>query len=153
MCVYVHAHACINHPLELADLKLIWSLSPLLWLNTVTKSNLGSKGLIWFLAPSHCLPGRKVMAGRNSVTRTEVEIMEECCFLACSACLLIQSKMACPRAVELPTVSWVLPHQSFTKKILPQTHPQAKLMEALSKLRFLFADNSSFCPVNKLTKN
>lgn len=93
------------------------------------------------------------MAGRYSVTRTEVEIMEECCFLACSACLLLQPKTACSRAVELPTVSWVLSHQSFTKKILPQTYPQAKLMEALSKLRFLFPDNTSFCPVNKLTKN
>jgi hypothetical protein len=65
----------------------------------------------------------------------ETEAMEECCLLACSPYFLIQLRPLCPRVI-LPTGIWTLPHQSFIKKILPQTFLQANLTGAFSQIRF-----------------
>jgi hypothetical protein len=53
--------------------------------NTVSKSNLGRKGFIWFI--DHSEPLRKFKAGtqsKNLEAGTEAETMEKCClWVAC----------------------------------------------------------------------
>lgn len=86
--------------------------------SAMTRGNLGSTGL-FHLTLSYGNPSLKEVKAD-----TETETMEEFCLLACSPWLV---QPAFPRAVRttspevaLPTLSWVFPHQSLFKKMLPR---------------------------------
>lgn len=62
------------------------SLVSIAIMRTMTKSNLGSKGLIWLIVNSPLW--KEAKAGPWRQAETESETMEKCCILACS--VLIQ---------------------------------------------------------------
>ena len=93
---------------------------------------------------------------RNSKQElNKAEAVEECCLLACcpltcSPSFLMQSRTTF-NGMVLPTVGWVLPHQSLIKKMLLQTRPQTHLIEALSRSWVLLPSDSSSCPIDNLS--
>lgn len=98
------------------------TLCPIVVINTMTKSNLGGKGLIWLIVDSPS--SREVRTGtegRGLEAGSRSETLEEHCSLACSACFLIPPKIICPW-VALSTVDRDLWYQSLIKT-MPRRHP------------------------------
>lgn len=88
--------------------------------NGMTKGNWGEKILFGYTSQPQSFKegrlGRRLKQGRNPEAGPEAEPMEEHCFPACSANILIQPRPS-RLGVALTTVCWALPHQSATKKV------------------------------------
>ena len=163
--------AFINHYLSIK--KIRWDLRRSRWLsgegcsppslttqvrslNSVEEENRCLQTVLW--SPhTHCpyhivihlwrKPGQELKEGRNREAGADVEAMEGSCWLACSACFLIESRTT-GLGMAPPTVGWALPGLQVTKKMLNRLAYSPVLQEQFLILNFLMCASPDIMPAH-----